>query len=47
MMRGDADAVSGWKSKCQSAIANLTPAAVLAEQRRKMAEPGSAQTGKG
>jgi short-subunit dehydrogenase len=43
MMRGDGDVVSGWKNKLQSAIANVTPAAVLAEQHRKMAEPGSGQ----
>lgn len=40
MMNGDGDVVSGWKNKLQSAIANVTPAAVLAEQHRKMAEPG-------
>jgi len=43
MMRGDGDVVSGWKNKLQSAIANVTPAAVLAEQHRRMAEPGSAR----
>jgi uncharacterized protein len=42
MMRGDGDVVSGWKNKLQSAIASLTPAGMLAEQHRKMAEPGSA-----
>jgi len=41
MMRGDGDVVSGWKNKLQSAIANVTPASLLAEQHRKMAEPGS------
>jgi hypothetical protein len=41
MMRGDGDVVSGWKNKVQSAIANVTPAGVLANQHRKMAEPGS------
>ena len=41
MMRGDGDVVSGWKNKLQSALANVTPAGVLAEQHRKMAEPGS------
>lgn len=41
MMRGEADVVSGWKNKIQSALANVTPASVLAEQHRKMAEPGS------
>ena len=43
MMRGDGDVVSGWKNKLQSAIANITPAGILAEQHRKMAEPGSAK----
>lgn len=42
MMRGDGDIVSGLKNKIQSAVANVTPAGVLAEQHRKMAEPGSA-----
>jgi uncharacterized protein len=41
MMRGDADVVSGWKNRVQSALANVTPAAVLAEQHRRAAEPGS------
>ena len=41
LMRGDGDVVSGWKNKLQSAIANITPAGVLAEQHRRMAEPGS------
>jgi uncharacterized protein len=40
----DADlaTTSGSKNMLQSAIANVTPASVLAEQHRKMAEPGSA-----
>jgi short-subunit dehydrogenase len=41
MMRGDGDVVTGWKNKLQSALANVTPAAVLAEQHRKLAEPTS------
>jgi short-subunit dehydrogenase len=41
MLRGDGDVVSGWKNKVQSAIANVTPAGLLAEQHRKQAEPGS------
>ncbi len=41
MMRGDGDVVAGWKNKLQSAIANVTPAGMLAEQHRKTAEPGS------
>jgi short-subunit dehydrogenase len=47
MMRGDGDVVSGWKNKLQTAMAHVTPAGVLAEQHRKMAEPGSAQKAKG
>jgi short-subunit dehydrogenase len=43
MMRGDGDVVSGWKNKLQTAIANVTPAEVLAERHRRMAEPGSAE----
>ena len=43
MMRGDGDVVSGWKNKLQSAVANITPAGVLAERHRKQAEPGSAK----
>jgi len=42
MLRGDGDVVSGWKNKIQAALANITPAGMLAEQHRKMAEPGSA-----
>lgn len=41
LMAGKASIVSGWKNKIQSAIANVTPNAVLAEQHRKMAEPGT------
>ncbi len=41
VMSGKASIVSGWKNKIQQAMANVTPAAVLAEQHRKMAEPGS------
>src|SRR3954462_12290644 len=41
MMRGDGDVVSGWKNKLTTAMASVTPAGMLAEQHRKMAEPGS------
>jgi short-subunit dehydrogenase len=41
LMAGKASIVSGWKNKIQVAAAHVTPAAVLAEQHRKMAEPGS------
>ena len=40
---GKAYVVSGWKNKLQSAVANVTPNAVLAEQHRGMAEPGTAK----
>ena len=43
MMRGDGDVVSGWKNKVQAALANVTPASILAEQHRKLAAPGSGQ----
>jgi short-subunit dehydrogenase len=42
MLRGDGDVVAGWKNKVQQAMSNVTPSAVLAEQHRKMAAPGSA-----
>jgi short-subunit dehydrogenase len=41
MMRGDGDIVSGWKNKVSTALASVTPAGLLAEQHRAMAEPGS------
>jgi uncharacterized protein len=42
MMRGEGDVVTGWKNKVQSAMANVIPAGMLAEQHRKKAAPGSA-----
>ncbi len=42
MMRGEGDVVSGWKNKLQTILASVTPAGALAEQHRKMAQPGSA-----
>jgi len=44
MMRGDGDVVTGWHNKLQTAIASVTPAGLLAEQRRKMTEPGSGKS---
>jgi short-subunit dehydrogenase len=44
MMRGDGDVVAGWKNKLQTTVANVTPSGMLAEQHRKMAEPGTAKT---
>ena len=43
MKNGESDVVSGWYNKLQSAIANITPASVLAEIHRKKAAPGSAK----
>ncbi len=41
MMKNEGDVVSGWKNKLQTAAANVMPAGMLAEQHRRMAEPGS------
>ena len=41
MLKGEGDVVSGWRNKLQVAVANVTPASVLAEMHRKQAEPGS------
>lgn len=43
MMSGEGDIVSGWKNKIQATLANVTPADMLAEQHRKMAEPGTGE----
>jgi short-subunit dehydrogenase len=41
MMAGEGDVVAGIKNKLQVAAAAITPSAMLAEQHRKMAEPGT------
>jgi uncharacterized protein len=43
MMDGESDVVAGLKNKLQTTMANVTPNELLAEQHRKMAEPGSAR----
>jgi short-subunit dehydrogenase len=43
MMQGEADVVSGWRNKLQATVANITPSTVLAEQHRRLTEPGSGQ----
>lgn len=43
MMDGEGDVVAGLKNKIEATLANVTPAGVLAEQHRKMAEPGTAK----
>ena len=43
LMSGKSSIFSGWKTKLQGVIANVVPGSMLAEQHRKMAEPGSAE----
>jgi short-subunit dehydrogenase len=43
MKSGDGHVVSGWGNKARVAIAHIAPAGMLAEQHRKMAEPGTAK----
>jgi len=43
MMDGESDVVAGLKNKLQTTVANVTPNELLAQQHRKMAEPGSAK----
>lgn len=42
LMDGEGDVVAGWKNKMTSAMANVTPADMLAKQHAGMARPGSA-----
>ncbi len=42
MQRGEGDVVTGWNNKLRAAIANITPAEVLAAQHAELAKPGSA-----
>ena len=43
LMAGKGHVVSGWGNKLKVAVAHVTPAAMLAEQHRKEAEPGTAE----
>ena len=43
MMKGEADVIAGWKNKMQAALLRVTPAEMVAEQHRKLAEPGTAK----
>ena len=43
MLAGEGDVVSGWQNKLQTTLANVTPAGMLAEQHRRMAEPGTGE----
>ena len=42
MMQGEGDVIAGFRNKLKVAMASVIPAGVLAEQHRKLAEPGSA-----
>ena len=44
MLDGEADVVAGWKNKAIVAMSKVLPSQVVAEQHRKMAEPGTAST---
>lgn len=41
MMAGQGDVVSGLKNKVMTSMASVTPSGIVAEQHRRMAEPGS------
>jgi uncharacterized protein len=43
LMAGKDSIFSGWSTKVQGEMAGIMPASMLAEQHRKMAEPGSAE----
>jgi len=43
MMNGEADVVAGLKNKLQVAMSGVVPKEALAEQHRKMAQPGTAR----
>jgi hypothetical protein len=43
MQDGEGDVVAGAKNKIQAAMAHVTPSGALAEQHRKMTEPGTAK----
>jgi short-subunit dehydrogenase len=43
MKAGQGHVVSGWGNKMRVAMAHVAPAGMLAEQHRKMAEPGSGE----
>lgn len=42
MQRGDGEVITGWNNKLRAAIARVMPGDLVAEQHRKLAEPGSA-----
>lgn len=42
MLKGESDVVTGWQNKLRAAIAKIAPSGAMAEQHRKMAQPGGA-----
>jgi short-subunit dehydrogenase len=44
LMAGKGHIISGWMNKAQVAASGVAPQSFLAEQHRKMAEPGTAET---
>jgi len=44
MLAGEADVVAGWKNKAMVAMSKVLPSQVVAEQHRKMAEPGTGRS---
>jgi len=43
MEKGDPGVIAGLSNKLRAALANVVPDVLLAEQHRKMTEPGSAR----
>ena len=43
MMKGEGDVIAGFHNKLQGAMAAITPDSVLAEQHRKMDQPGTGE----
>ena len=43
MLRGEGDVITGWANKLRAAISNVLPSKAVAEQHRRMAEPGGAR----
>lgn len=41
MMNGRDDVVTGWKNKLQATLASIAPSGTIAEQHRKMSQPGT------
>jgi uncharacterized protein len=44
MVNGEADVVAGFKNKMTVALSKVLPSQMLADQHRKLAEPGSASS---